>query len=429
MKRINWLALVGILVANQELRADVVKEFKINGFLSATTTWSSVDYLASGVEPVYVTYIRKDPSFERDSNVGVQISKYIGENVSLTTQLFAAASKNFDVEATWAFLKWEPSDVWEFRAGRVRTSTYMLSEYVEVAYSYPWVRPPVEVYTQVPFNNSTGVDARYKKMLWGKDLAIYLFYGAANNEISAQSIIPNSAIYEDFELWFRHLGAIDVRYGNEIFTVRAGYQFARVSLYPNGGMLNGTLNDFLNVLVQQGILGTDYINYFSINNRQASFAGVGYQFDWQNIVSMGELVSRRVDSPNIADAVGWYVMGGYRIKALLPHITFGRQRVMGNQMRRFSGVVNSLAALPPPAGLGMNLDSVAQKLTGSSPNYDGGVGDQTSLTIGLRWDVYTGVALKAEFQHVHPDRGSSGLFDVDPHKSVNIYSLALNAVM
>lgn len=430
MKKFTSITLFCFVLGKSALIwADETYDFKINGFMSATTAWSSVDYLTSGVEPVYISYIHKRPSFDRDSNVGIQISKYIGENVSLTTQLYAAAADSFDVEATWAFLKWEPNDRWQFRVGRIRTPTYMLSEYVEVSYSYPWVRPPVEVYSQVPFSNSTGVDARYHQVICEQDLFISAFYGATTDRIRALSTIPNGAVYEDFKLWLRPLGAIDIRYGNEVFMMRAGYEFARMSLYPASGTLISGINDFINSLVVANVIGGDYTNYFAITDRRASFAGIGYQFDWHDVVSMGEIVQRRTDAPNIANAVGWYVMGGYRIKQLLPHVTFARERVMGNKARRFSGLVNALASAPPPAGLGMSLDDIAQQLISTSENYDGGVGDQTSVTLGLRWDVYTGVALKAEFQHVHPDHNSPGLFNIYPHKSVNIYSLGLNAVM
>jgi hypothetical protein len=75
------------------------------------------------------------------------------------------------------------------------------------------------------------------------------------------------------------------------------------------------------------------------------------------------------------------------------------------------------------------LDVAAQGLVGTSPNYRSGAGSQTSVTLGVRWDVIENIALKAEFKHIHPDFYSPGLFDYHPLKSVNICSLAVNAVM
>jgi hypothetical protein len=119
-------------------------------------------------------------------------------------------------------------------------------------------------------------------------------------------------------------------------------------------------------------------------------------------------------------------MGGYRVKQFMPHITFARERLEDNKTRRFNNVINSAFT---GAGFPVPLNDVAQKLIYTSEFFDGGAGSQTSVTIGLRWDVYEGIALKAEYQRVHPDLNTPGLFDNDPLKSVNIYSLAVDAVM
>lgn len=144
---------------------------------------------------------------------------------------------------------------------------------------------------------------------------------------------------------------------------------------------------------------------------------------------MGELVKRSVATPIVADVIGWYLMGGYRYNELMPHITFARERLADNYTRRFNSTVNAFARNPVPFGLGTNLNQIAQALINTSEYFDGGAGEQTSVTIGLRWDIYEGIAIKGEYCHVHPDFLSPGLFDVVPHKSVNIYSLAVDAVM
>jgi hypothetical protein len=174
------------------------------------------------------------------------------------------------------------------------------------------------------------------------------------------------------------------------------------------------------------MLSPAYINYFSAYNFRASFMGAGYQFDWKNIVSMGEVVKRSSQSVMMANVMGWYLMGGYRINGnILPKITFARERLLYGKVRRFSGDVNFWFQFL--SGSPIDLNTVADTIIGTSPFYDGGAGDQTSVTYGIRWDVIDGVALKAELSHVHPDRMGPGLFNVNPLKSVNVYSLALNA--
>jgi len=422
------LVLASVSASSFGAVSGALGEFKLTGFISAGMSWTSADYLPSGIEPIYISYIGKTPSYDDLSNVGIQITKYLRDDINITTQLYAEAASQFDVEAAWAFIEYEPNNNWQFRIGRVRTNPYMLSNYVNVGYAYPWARPPQEVYSQIPFSNFTGMDARYTKQICNRDLSIYGFYGSST-DILTFPVAPFSALLDNVQMKLRHLGSFDIRYGDDTFSVRFGYESTRAILYPNAGNFMQNLNTFVNTMIAMGFLGTDYENYFSFDNAKASFMGIGYQFDWKNIVSMGELVKRKSASPIMANVVGWYLMGGYRVKQVLPHLTFARERLIGNYVRRFNALVNLAASTPPPLGFGVPLDTIAQALIGTSPYYEGGAGDQTSVTAGLRWDIYDGVAIKFELSHVHPDRHGKGLFDFDPQKSVNVYSFVVDAVM
>ncbi|HRE31954.1 MAG TPA: hypothetical protein PLD88_08275 [Candidatus Berkiella sp.] len=48
-------ALLASMVATNAFA--MVGDIQINGFLSAAVAWSTVDYLNTGVEPIYVSYI------------------------------------------------------------------------------------------------------------------------------------------------------------------------------------------------------------------------------------------------------------------------------------------------------------------------------------------------------------------------------------
>lgn len=453
MKKIIQASLVCLTFGS--FSASAVGGFQVNGFLSVAAVWDNLKFLPPGtstvpglvgIEPVYNSNIRKRPSFDQDSNVGLQFSKMLREDVSITTQFLARADEEWQVEAIWAFLKWEPNDQWQLRVGRVRTDPYMLSDYVEVGYAYPWVRPPEEVYSQIPseFTNSTGADARFKIEMFNRDLILSAFYGAATTHLSFPTRLAfptgiNDTIFDELRLRLRDLWSFNVKYGDENFSVRAGYETTRVTLEPTAGTLMEGLNTFLNLNALPSAnpfnpngFGLDYVNYFSAQSVAASFAGLGYQFDWKNVVSMGEIVKRKGGSPIIANAIGWYVMGGYHVQQFLPHITFARERLVDNKVRRFNSLINEMfMRVPAQGGTGslVPLDVVAQALVNTSPNFSGGAGSQTSVTMGIRWDIYEGIAIKGEFKHVHPDFLSPGLFDVNPLKSVNIYSVALNAVM
>lgn len=440
MKKILSVS-IAIITFGSTTTFAALEGYEINGFLSVGGAWHTAENLPSGQELVYNSYIRRRISYEEDSNVGIQITKSLKEDISITTQFLAEAATQWKVEAVWAFLKWEPDDHWQLRAGRVRTNPYMLSDVVNVGYAYPWIRPPEEVYSQVPsnFSNLTGADIKFKMQVFDKDLALTGFYGATSTyfEFPSNYFLPpagtNKTIYDRIRLRLTDMFAFNLKYGDENFSIRAGYQSTRLTIDPNGGTAMETLNTILNAMVTgvplAGIapIGLDYVNYFTANNVAASFAGIGYQFDWKNVVSMGEIVKRTVASPVVGNAIGWYLMGGYHVKQLLPHVTFARERIADNKVRRFNGAINS--GFMTLSGSQRTLDAIAQEMVNTGPNFEGGIGSQSSVTLGLRWDVYPGIAIKGEYKHIHPDNLTPGLFDYVPWGSANIYSVALDAVM
>lgn len=403
--------------------------FRVDAYLTTAVAWTDVDYnLSSGAEVIYNTYIHKRPGFEKDTNVGVQLSKALSDVVSFTTQFEAEAKHRFNAEALWAYLTYEPNDKWQFRVGRIRTNPYLLSDYANIGYAYPWVRLPQEVYNQVTFTSATGVDAKYKIFLRSGDLSFSVFYGASITNKNVP-IMPNSTVFDTVQLRLRDLTSFVLKYGNDSLTLSGGYKVMRVTIYPSTGSIKQKLNDFVNTLVGFNQIGPDYINYFSVYHARTEFMGLGYQWDWNHMVSIGEIVKRRIAAASLGSAVGWYVMGGYRINKLLPNVTFARQRVLNNYTRRFSGTVNALAMRAPPLGLGASLDSIAQQLIATTPFYEGGVGDQSSLTFGLRWDVAPSVDIKVEAQYVRPEHSSPGLFNYNPNKSVHVYNISVDAVI
>ncbi|MBS0288256.1 MAG: hypothetical protein JSR17_13250 [Proteobacteria bacterium] len=432
-------ASLAYLTFGSAAAAAPLEGIEINGFLSIGMASHNAENITSGYEPIYNSYIRRRPSYEEDSDVGIQITKQLREDTSVTTQLLAQAANEWEVEAVWAFLKWEPTEHWQFRVGRVRTNPYMLSEVVDVGYAYPWVRPPEEVYSQVPssFSNLTGADAKFKTILFKNDFSLSVFYGATSTSIHFPANLPmfselNKSIFDTVRLRLRDMYSFNLKYGNENFSVRAGFETTHLTIDPPGTAMQG-INTVLNIMASGvpplGIapIGLDYVNYFTANNVSASFGGLGYQFDWKNVVSMGEIVKRKMGTPIVGDAIGWYVMGGYHVKQFLPHITFARERMENNKIRRFNGAIN--AGYMTLTGSQQTLDEIAAIMVNTGPNFEGGSGSQSSVTLGLRWDVYTGIALKGEVKHVHPDNLTPGLFDYAPWGSANIYSLALDAVI
>jgi hypothetical protein len=88
-----------------------------------------------------------------DTRLGLQLNYTPVHSFELVAQVVAtrrnaAASGGDAVE--WAFAAWRPHPEWTVRGGRVNMDAFLLADYRNVGFAYPLVRPPVELYSQLP---------------------------------------------------------------------------------------------------------------------------------------------------------------------------------------------------------------------------------------------------------------------------------------
>ena len=85
--------------------------------------------------------ISDDLSFERDSRFGLQISSDVAENMSVVAQILGRGDKgNFNAIIEWAYIDYEINDIASVHVGKIKQPVYLVNDYVEVGYAYPWIR-------------------------------------------------------------------------------------------------------------------------------------------------------------------------------------------------------------------------------------------------------------------------------------------------
>jgi hypothetical protein len=95
-----------------------------------------------------------------DSVFGAQLSGNPSENIEFTAQaVIRRREDNYRPELNWAFIKYYPSNNWDLRVGRLGFDVYPLADSRNVAFSYTWVRPPVEYFGGLIVSYIDGVDA------------------------------------------------------------------------------------------------------------------------------------------------------------------------------------------------------------------------------------------------------------------------------
>lgn len=284
------------------------------------------------------------------SRFGAQLSYGLTDSVGVTVQATAKAQQDeWKANLEWAYLSWQTTDQLMLRAGRLRSPVYMYSESLDVGYSYPWLRLPDEVYSQVQVTNYEGLDAVYTVPLSYGSVTFQLAGGQAKNR--------DYYAYDDqFDIDYDKLFGASVSLAtNQFGTLRIGYVEADITTDINGTVnnyLTGNPNDNLSLLV--------------LDKEKGKFTSIGYQYDNGTWVSNNEWTSRMIENDGLEAIDSFYLMGGRRFGDFLPHVTYAQ------------------------------LD-------------DNG-GRQSSWTLGLNYQAAPTVVVKGEYKRVDTQNGYDGVF-------------------
>jgi len=91
-------------------------------------------------------FYTEDLDFEQESMVAVQLRTDIAEKLSATIQVVAKGADGWSPDVDWAYLTYQVGDNGSLMLGRRMLPMYYFSEYMEVGYAYPWLRPPANLY-------------------------------------------------------------------------------------------------------------------------------------------------------------------------------------------------------------------------------------------------------------------------------------------
>ncbi len=129
---------------------------QINGFMTVGASRAD-DELGTG-------YLFNDRvNFRGDSKLGLQFDYKLSEDTNATVQLVARSRSEdtWRVDAEWAYISHDITSWVTTRVGRLRIPFYLYSESLDVGLSYPWVRPPIDLYTTV-ITSFDGIDFTFK---------------------------------------------------------------------------------------------------------------------------------------------------------------------------------------------------------------------------------------------------------------------------
>ena len=358
------IALCGVALSLPVAAYDM-EQISINGFGSivAAQTMDSDETLYGN---------DNDLSFQNESRFALQVAAPIGEKFSATAQIMARGEDDFDPTFEWAYLSYQATDSLIVMAGRQRFNLYKYSDYVDVGYAYHWIRPPQGVYS-LPFSSGDGLGFLYNTALGDVDFNFtYKFIGG---DIS--DYVPSGTTGVEpapFELNMSHLVNLDFTWNDLNFGANYGLVPELTYEATEFDDLQAALDGAVGVPAANAIMEDIRVDEETVN-----FFGGYVGYDPGAWFVLAEYTYYEFDDANaLADQESLYVSAGVRVNKFTIHATYGM-----DDNDPSSDVYKNI---PDPALSAIVKGAVSQQ-----------VEDSETYSLGVRWEVESGVALKADY--------------------------------
>ncbi len=284
----NYLCLIFSLVFCCFSAVAQADDLRINGFLTVGAGQTDSDEFDSTGG---VAGYSDEFSINEDTTLGLQFTQPINKKFTLNAQLLGTQGKSrYDLEASWVFFSFDATDELSFQGGRIRIPYFMYSQFVDVSYAYPWIRPPKAF--DLPFSEIDGLTAYYSKPLDVFDVSVEAYMG-------------------ELEVYDNPMGSFHLK------------DISGVVLTAN--TLDLTLRASTHLMTFQ----IDSIGGFDvgIDPEPSSFTELGFIYDNGKIFSFVEATLRRqpdeLKQTGIFSDVNTYIATlGYRIEKIMPHVTY-----------------------------------------------------------------------------------------------------------
>lgn len=337
-------------------------DYEINTFLSIGGAISDAD-------GAYLQQISDHVTMEYDSKYGVNLRTQLSDDIEGAAQLLGnGRDGRFDMEVEWAYVSYALSDSLRLRIGKLNLQTFLLSDYVEVGFLYPWVRPPEEVYGLNPMRNFPGVELMHTAKFGDTSLTSQFFIGSAQVDISSTTR-------------FKAVNGFGINFQLDApnYSLRLGGITPMVELNQSPS-INYTQDPATGIVSINNLAPNFPGGYFDQEDRMYMVTA-GYTFDLGGFIGYGEYISVTADGETgriFPDQTGYYMTFGYQYQSWLPFVTFASND--GESNYAF-------------------LDPATTAADGFQPNP---LVLQDSISLGLRYDVNDYAAIKFEVKSVDP---------------------------
>lgn len=355
MKKMVFSALIGMTcgIAN----AASLDDISISGFGSVAVGKSNND---AG----YAGYDSERWNVSQDTLAGVQLDAKINDKAKFVTQVVANGRYDYELAVEMAYVSYD-FDFLTARAGKLRTPMFMYSDYLDVGYAYPMLRPSQELYENLIISSYMGMDLLIPIEFEDSSLVFQPVVGIGEvNERDTGSV--GKITLDQF------LGLTAHWYIDD-FTLRGSY-FSAQTDYSADETLVGLFDD-----------------------KKGQFISLGMQYDNGDLLAVLEGADTTLEDA-FSDVRSVSGLFGYRFGSVMPYL-------MGSWMETTDD--NKRAGNPYLAHFSYT---------------------STSYSLGTRWDFAKNIALKVDVTYADFDGTSGGLGATNAEDDTVVYSTAIDFI-
>lgn len=380
---------------------------KFNGFFSVGLSQHS----ESDSDLVYAYGQESDLSILPNTWVGIQMNAELYEGAEFVVQVLAqgvsgsnnvnsgSSNESFELRTDWLYFKQKLGAGFSAQVGRIRFPAFTDSEVQYIGNTYPWVRPPAEIYDVLPISNIDGVSVNYQAFVgdWTLDTKALLWGESSFNQGNSIISLENTKGV----IFSATLDALNIRFGvlqgEEIIDVNAPAGNGNVNLEPINVQFGDKLTWFTS--------GARFDN----NIVYASFEGV-------LIKSEDDTLD---ENRNFNITVGGYI-GNVLLYTGLSKIEVTNDDVLGNnlnvELNNQTVLIQHPQFGPVPSPVGSLFGAFLTR-------------KQTNTFIGMKYDISSKTNLKAQVQYVDDFENSLGNFNRPADfEDAYIFDIALQSV-
>ncbi len=335
-------------------------------------------------------------SWRTDTRLGIQIAHSFTPQWQMVGQVLARdqVQNTLNNLIARAFVSYRPDPNLHLRIGRLADATFLISDYRDVGYVYPWVRPPMETYSIIAPRSYDGIDVTYSLPDTAGVWRIKGLAGRLKAELSTG--IGYDYTLSSNDLWgmalIREKGPLKARIGYSSFHVKNPAALpAQLPFGLNQVAASPLVNSLHPAIATEALFYLEGLD--SLEGARVNYASIGFSYDDGNWVAQAEVSDLSSSTRIYPKGQQGYASLGYRIGDFMPYVMIGGSRSPAAAKAGTSWA----AALGPEAG---SLQDVALAALNAHR------WDQSTLSLGMRWDFNRRAALKLQWDHVRvSDKG------------------------